>query len=50
MKIAGYVMVTGLAVLYVLLGYQAEPVTKTLAYVAATMLTLSLVVSIVKGR
>lgn len=50
MKHAGYAMVTALAVLYVLLGSQAEPVTGTLAYVAAGLLTLSVVVAILKGR
>ena len=50
MKIVGYVLVTLLAALYVLLATQAEPVTATLGYIAAGLLTLSLVVSIIKRQ
>ncbi len=50
MKHVGYALVTGFSALYVLLGMQAEPVTATLAYIAAGMLMMSVVVSIAKGN
>lgn len=50
MKQVGYLVIIALAALYVLLGVQAEPITGTLAFVAAGLLTLSVTVAIVKGR
>jgi len=50
MKIVSYIFVTLLAVLYVLLAVQAEPVTATLGYIAAGILVLSLILGSVKNR
>lgn len=50
MKHAGYAMVTGMAVLFFLLAYQAEPVTGTLGYIAGGLMALSVIVAIMKGK
>lgn len=49
MKIAGPLFVILLAALYVLLAVQAEPVTATLGFIAAGLLTLSAVMSVIRS-
>ena len=50
MKIASHILVTGFAALFVLLAVQAEPITATLGYVAAGLLMVALIISMVKPR
>lgn len=50
MRIAGHLLVIGLASLFVLLAVQAEPVTATLGYVAAGLLAVSVIASSIKGK
>lgn len=50
MKIANYLIITLLASLFVLLGLQAEPVTGTLAFVAAGILMLALIAGTIRRK
>ena len=50
MKIASHLLITLFAALFVLLAIQAEPVTATLGFIAAGILTLAVIISVVKPR
>jgi predicted membrane protein len=50
MKQISYLIVVMFAALFILLSFQAEPVTATLGFIAAGMLMLSLIASVVKGK
>jgi len=49
MRVAGGILTAVLAGVYVVLALQAEPVTATIGYVCATLLTVALIQYVRKG-
>lgn len=50
MKILSHLLVIALASLYILLAVQAEPVTATLGYIAAGLLTLAVITATLRRQ